>query len=127
MGLWFNVETNFTINSSLTQATYNQQHSVADDSRLHGRGRGISVFGWCLQTRSSCRRFGDPHCFASFSFEVLWTISWYSYSGTYILDAEELREKAVLLLYLETCGVRKWGKTKENVGAGYVASTCCMA
>jgi len=25
--------------------------------------------------------------------------------------------------YLETCGVRKWGKEKEKEGAGYEAST----
>ena len=62
-----------------------------------------------------------------FFFKVLWTTSWYSYSGTYILDAEELHEKAVLFLCIETCGVRKWGNTKKNGGVGYVTSTCCMA
>jgi hypothetical protein len=30
-------------------------------------------------------------------------------------------------LHLETCGLRKWGKTKEKVGAGYEPSTCFMA
>jgi hypothetical protein len=29
--------------------------------------------------------------------------------------------------YLEIFGVRKWGKTKENGGIGYEASTCFMA
>jgi hypothetical protein len=29
--------------------------------------------------------------------------------------------------HLETCRVRKWGKTKEKGGAGYEAITCCMA
>jgi hypothetical protein len=31
------------------------------------------------------------------------------------------------LPYLESCGARKWGKTKENGGAGYEANTCFMA
>jgi len=31
------------------------------------------------------------------------------------------------ILYLETRGVRKEGKLKENGGAGYEASTCLMA
>jgi len=29
--------------------------------------------------------------------------------------------------YLETCGVRKEGKTKEKGSAGYEASTCFIA
>jgi hypothetical protein len=97
VGLWFNVEPTFKINPSLTQATYNKQDAVADDSRLHSGGSGVSVFGWCLQKQSSFRRFGDLHHFVCLSLEVLWTISWYSYSGTDILDVEELHEKATVL------------------------------
>jgi hypothetical protein len=33
----------------------------------------------------------------------------------------------VQFLYLETYGLRKWGKTKEDGGIGYEASTCFMA
>jgi len=126
-GLWFNVVPNFTINSSLTQTTYNQQHTVAVDSRLHGRERGgfrVWVVPADAQFMPTFRR---PSPFCLVFFKVLWTTSWYSYSGTYILDAEELHEKAVLFLCIETCGVRKWGNTKKNGGVGYVTSTCCMA
>jgi len=71
------------------------------------RGGGFCV--WVLPADADLiPMFRDLHRFACFWPEVLWTISWYSYSGTCILDAEELHEKAaVLFLYLETCGVRK--------------------
>jgi hypothetical protein len=37
------------------------------------------------------------------------------------------KSTTVQLPYLETCGVRKEGKTKEKGVAGYEASTCFIA
>jgi hypothetical protein len=38
-----------------------------------------------------------------------------------------LKALAAQFPYLEICGVRKWGKTKEKGGPGYEASACFMA
>jgi len=38
-----------------------------------------------------------------------------------------LKALAVQFPYLEICGVRKWGKTKENGDPGCEVSACFMA
>jgi hypothetical protein len=54
-------------------------------------------------------------------------VAFLKYFTSALALSTELKACRIKFLCLETCGVRKRGKTKEKDGAGYEAITCFIA